>query len=79
MAKTAASDGKAIKISSAVATISHVKIGIRHIVIPGARSKKTVTSRLIAVRIVEMLAIKRPMKQRSWPAPVPMKISESGA
>jgi hypothetical protein len=35
--KSAANDGKAMKTSSEVATISQVKIGSRHIVIPGAR------------------------------------------
>ena len=52
---------------------------MRHIVMPGARSKKTVTSKLMAVRMVEMLVISSPMNQRSWPAPVPTKYSLSGA
>ena len=43
---------------------------------PGARKQKIVTSKLIAVRIVETLASRSPMNHRSWPAPVPYDLGE---
>ena len=75
----AVSDGNAMKMSSVVAIISQVKIGIRHIVIPGARKMNTVVARLTAVRIVASLARSTPTIQKSWPRPVEIRISESGA
>ncbi len=59
-----------MRISSDVASISHVKIGMRHIVMPGARYTRMVETKLIATKIDETLTISNPMIQRSCPAPV---------
>jgi hypothetical protein len=47
----------------------HVKIGIRNIVIPGARSVTTVVTMLTAPRMVPSPASTNPMIHRSPPAP----------
>src|ERR1700733_1339419 len=75
----AVSDGNAMKISSAVAIISQVKIGSRHIVIPGARRVNAVVTKFSAVMIDATDTIASPTIQKSWPKPVEIVISESGA
>src|ERR1700685_1787298 len=67
-----------MKISSAVAIISQVKIGSRHIVIPGARKMNAVVTKLSAVMIDATETIARPTIQKSWPSPVEIEISERG-
>ncbi len=68
-----------MKIKSDVATISQVKIGRRHIVIPGARKMNVVVTKLSAVMIDATETSAKPTIQKSWPSPVEMLISESGA
>ena len=46
-----------------------MKIGIRNIVMPGARMLKIVVTKLTAPRIVPRPAIQRPMIHRSPPTP----------
>jgi hypothetical protein len=55
-----------------------VKIGIRNIVIPGARMVMIVVTKLTAPRMVPRPAIHRPMIQRSAPTPGDLVSSDSG-
>ena len=62
-----------------VTRMFQVKIGIRNIVIPGARMQTTVVIMLTAPRIVPSPAIARPMIHRSAPAPGRMqRVAERG-
>ena len=56
-----------------------VKIGIRNIVMPGARMQKIVVMKLTAPRIVPRPASARPMIHRSPPTPGEWTTSFSGA
>ena len=64
--------------SSEVTTEFHVKIGRRHIVMPGARRRNVVVRRLIAVRIEETLVSASPINHRSSPVPGEKRAPESG-
>ncbi|CFR75176.1 Uncharacterised protein [Mycobacterium tuberculosis] len=63
------SSGNAINIRMDVTMMFQVKIGIRNIVIPGARMHTTVVIMLTAPRIVPRPATIKPMIHRSPPAP----------
>ena len=54
------------------------KIGIRNIVMPGARMQMIVVTKLTAPRIVPRPAIHRPMIHRSPPTPGERTASDSG-
>ncbi|GAA3589002.1 hypothetical protein GCM10022235_70140 [Kribbella ginsengisoli] len=56
-----------------------VKIGIRNIVIPGARIVMMVVTKLTAPRMVPRPAIHRPMIHRSPPTPGERTAFDSGA
>jgi hypothetical protein len=70
--------GKAISTSRLVTSVFQVKIGIRNIVIPGARMQMMVVTKLTAPRIVPRPAIHRPITHRSPPTPGLRTASESG-
>ena len=53
-------------------------MGRRHIVMPGARSRKTVVMMFTPVRRVATATNARPMIQRSGPTPGDIRASESG-
>ena len=55
--------------SRLVIRVFHTKIGIRNIVMPGARMQMMVVMKLTAPRIVPSPASHRPMIQRSPPTP----------
>ena len=55
-----------------------VKIGIRNMVMPGARMQTIVVMKLTAPRIVPRPAIARPVIHRSPPAPGECVASDSG-
>ena len=61
-----------------VTRMFQVKIGIRSIVIPGARMQTTVVIMLTAPRMVPRPAMARPMIHRSAPAPGECSASLSG-
>ena len=61
-----------------VTRMFQVEIGIRNIVIPGARMHTTVVIMLTAPRMVPGPAIARPMIHRSAPAPGECRASLSG-
>ncbi len=61
--------GNAISTSRLVTRVFHTKIGIRNIVMPGARMQMIVVMKLTAPRMVPRPAIQRPMIQRSPPTP----------
>ena len=65
----AASTGKAISTRIEVTRTVHVKIGIRNIVMPGARMQMIVVMKLTAPRIVPKPASARPKTHRSPPRP----------
>ena len=52
-----------------VTSVFHTKIGIRNIVMPGARMQKIVVMKLTAPRMVPKPASDSPMIQRSAPTP----------
>jgi hypothetical protein len=61
-----------------VIRISQVKMGIRHIVIPGARYRTIVVTRLTAVMIVATPASESPINHRSTPVLGDHRSSDSG-
>ena len=61
--------GSASTSSSEVTMVVQQKIGIRYIVIPGARILNIVTIRLMAPSRVPMPTTIRPRIHRSWPYP----------
>ena len=75
----AASTGKASSTSIEVTKMFQVKIGIRNIVMPGARMVKTVVMKLTPPRMVPRPDSARPMIHRSAPAPGEWITSLSGA
>ena len=64
--------------SRLVIRVFQTKIGIRNIVMPGARMQMIVVMKLTAPRIVPRPAIHRPMIHRSPPTPGERTASESG-
>ena len=70
--------GKASRTSTAVSSTFHVKIGMRNIVMPGARMQMIVVMKLTAPRIVPRPASQRPMTHRSPPTPGDRTPSLSG-
>ena len=58
--------------------VFQVKIGIRNMVMPGARMQMIVVTKLTAPRIVPRPAIHRPMTHRSPPTPGERTASDSG-
>ena len=62
-----ASTGNATSTSRLVTIVFHTKIGIRNIVMPGARMQMIVVMKLTAPRMVPRPAIHRPMIHRSPP------------
>ncbi len=75
----AASTGKTIRISSAVSSTFHVKIGIRNIVMPGARMQMMVVMKLTAPRMEPKPDSATPMIHMSAPTPGECTASDSGA
>ena len=71
--------GNAISTSSDVTRMFQVKIGIRNIVMPGARMQKIVVTKLTAPRIVPRPTIQRPITHRSPPTPGDRIEFDSGA
>ncbi len=67
--RDAARTGNAIRIRIDVNRVFHTKIGIRNIVMPGARIPMMVVMKLTAPRIVPKPASARPMIHRSGPMP----------
>ncbi len=65
----AASTGKAISTRMLVMSVFHVKIGMRHMVIPGARIVRMVVMKFTAPRIVPKPLMPRPSIQRFPPTP----------
>ena len=63
------STGAASRARIDVTAIFHVKIGIRNIVMPGARILKMVTRKLIAPSDDAMVMMSTPMIHRSVPCP----------
>jgi len=59
-------------------SVFHVKIGMRHIVMPGARSVMIVVMKFTAPRIVPKPERPRPKTQRLPPSPGENEPSESG-
>ena len=74
----AVSSGKASNTRKLVTRMFQVKIGIRNIVMPGARMHTTVVIMLTAPRIVPRPPTARPMIHRSPPAPGEWMASLSG-
>ena len=62
----------------AVTSVFHTKIGIRNIVMPGARIVKIVVTKFTAPRMVPRPAMYRPMIHRSPPMPGELTPSLSG-
>ena len=61
--------GKASRISTLVISAFHTKIGIRNIVMPGARRQTIVVMKLTPPRIVPRPLMARPAIQRLPPMP----------
>ena len=78
MSSAAARIGNAISTNRLVTRVFHTKIGIRNIVMPGARMQMIVVTKLTAPRMVPMPASQRPMTHRSPPTPGERMASESG-
>ncbi|KEF07506.1 hypothetical protein DF17_08110 [Streptomyces rimosus] len=77
--RAAASTGKASRTSTPVSRTFQVKIGMRNIVMPGARIQMMVVMKLTAPRIVPKPDSTRPMIHISPPIPGECTASESGA
>ncbi len=75
----AASTGNAIRIRIDVNSVFQTKIGIRNIVMPGARIPMMVVMKLTAPRIVPKPDSARPMIHRSAPSPGVRSALLSGA
>src|SRR6478735_3397379 len=67
--RAAASGGKAIRTRTDVMKTFQVKIGMRHMVMPGARMQTTVVMKLTAPRMVPKPDSARPNTHRSPPMP----------
>ena len=79
MASAEVSTGNASSTMTLVTSMFQVKIGIRNIVMPGARSMKIVVTRLTAPSTVAVLVTVTPTIHRSGPAPGAYVAPESGA
>ena len=79
IASAAVSTGNASSTSTLVTSMFQVKIGIRNIVMPGARSMKIVVTRFTAPRTPAVLVTATPTIQRSGPTPGEYMAPESGA
>ncbi len=77
--RAAARIGKAISTRIEVTRMFQVKIGIRNIVMPGARMQMIVVVKLTAPRMVPRPAMYRPMIHRSPPTPGELTASFNGA
>ena len=75
----AVSTGNATRTSTEVTRIAQVKIGTRHIVMPGARMQITVVIMLTPPRMVPRPDTARPMIHRSPPTPGEFTDTDSGA
>jgi hypothetical protein len=79
VSSAAASTGKAISTSTLVSRMFQLKIGIRNIVMPGARMQKIVVMKLTAPEIVPRPDSARPMTHRSLPMLGENSAVDSGA
>jgi hypothetical protein len=77
--KAAVRTGKATRMRIAVARISQVNTGSRHIVMPGQRRQVMVVVMFTAPRMVPMPATTRPMSHRSPPTCGELLMLLSGA
>ncbi len=68
-----------MRISRLVTSVFHVKIGIRNMVMPGARIVMIVVMKLTAPRMVPKPASARPNTQRSPPSPGLNVVFDNGA
>src|SRR3954453_22593881 len=75
----AASGGNAISTRMAVTSVFQVKIGMRHMVSPGARMQMMVVMKLTAPRMVPKPPSARPKMTRSLPMPGEYTAFDSGA
>ena len=75
----AVSTGKASRIITLVTRMFQVKIGIRNMIMPGARRVTVVVIMLTAPRMVPRPATTRPMIHRSAPTPGEFTALFSGA
>ena len=57
----------AISASAAVTVIAHTKMGIRISDMPGARMRKTVTRKLIALRMEDVPMVMKAIRYACWP------------
>src|SRR3954453_17400878 len=71
--------GKATRISTLVTRAFQVKIGIRNIVMPGARRQTIVVMKLTPPRMVPSTLTARPAIHMLGPAPGVFTTSDSGA
>ena len=78
LSNAAVSTGNATRIRIEVTRIAQVKIGTRHIVMPGARMQITVVIMLTPPRMVPRPDTARPMIHRSPPTPGEFTDSDSG-
>ena len=78
IAPAAVSTGNASRMRMLVATMFQVKMGMRNIVMPGARMVKTVVRMFTAVSTPERPVPMRPAIQRSPPMPGERMPSDSG-
>ena len=74
----AARTGKASSTRTAVSSTFHTKIGMRNMVMPGARMQMMVVMKLTAPRMVPKPENARPMIHMSAPMPGERTASESG-
>ncbi len=74
----AARNGKTITTSRLVTSMFHVKIGMRNMVMPGARSVRIVVIRLTAPRMVPRPDRARPTTHMFAPTPGLWMPSDSG-
>src|SRR4051794_18496475 len=70
--------GNAISTSRLVTSVFQQKIGIRNIVMPGARMQMIVVTKLTAPRIVPRPAIHRPITHRAPPTLGDRTTSDNG-
>ena len=77
--RAAASTGKMIRIRTPVSSTFQVKIGMRNMVMPGARMQMMVVMKLTAPRMLPKPESATPMIHRSAPRPGEWTASDSGA
>ncbi len=76
--RAAVSTGNAMSTSTLVSRVFQVKIGMRNIVIPGARMHRPVVMKLTAPRMVPRPDTTRPRIHRSPPRPGERTASDRG-